>query len=693
MNRVYLLICAVLVLNTAVFASTDHTIDSLTKVIPQLSGCERQTAIGRLAQKFNGSEDFDTCSILIAPLMGGQACDQANLYYYRYKADSFFINFEFDAAISWNNKALHLADTLKNKEYRIRALLALGHITSLIGRFDEAVEFYPEVLAHYLGDEVFSVYEFAAKLYLNALQSKGLYAQLEKEALQMSYEAMARNSYSFVAICNYYLAASSFETNLYQRAKSYNRLAMSAVNKQKSAADVYTSLGIHALNQKLYQRENLIDSVKYSLKQIDSLIVNLDYRQKAWHLTNWAEFYNDQGEYKSALLIADSLFKDERIKTDGAISYYFMLKSKATALFELDQFEQAIAALRPAIQFYKEQENFDELRHSYALMAKAQYHSLKPDSGDYYQNQYVIIRDSVYSADMQAELAEQQIKFETRQKEAKLAAQDQLLLEQAETAEQQKLTITIIVIALAMLMGLVFGVYRSRQKLAVSNKLVEKRSAELLDKNEENELLLKEIHHRVKNNLQVIMSLLDLQAMRLDESASKDALLSSQARIKSMALIHEELYQQDRFSVIKFDAYLDVLIAHISAVFDVEKTAHISKRIVNAEIDIDTAIPLALIVNEVITNAFKYGKRKDGTLQVSLNATLTNGWLTLEIRDYGLGMPDLDQLNNGTSLGLRIVKRLAKQIAASYTLEGSDEGTSFKIKTPIEQPQSLNNGQ
>lgn len=664
-------------------ASEQERIDSLRNIIPKLDGCEKQVAIGKLAFEFNGSQSFEQWTEEIAPLRGQKLCLEAEAFFVAYRADSFFIRLELDSAITWHKRLMVMADSCKNKRLYIKSLVQYGYANSLAGSFNETVEYYPTVLDYYQKLNNYEVYEFAAKSFLNALLSLGLYTQLEQEAQAMIESATARNSKSFLAVCNYFLASSSFEANLKERAQTFNRKALNWIDTIRSINDVYTLLGVHALNQKLYQSEGMVDSLKYTLKQLDSLVIYLDYRQKAWHLTNWAEFYIDQQEYENALVICDSLLRDERMKTDGVISYIFMIRSKASALFELGRFEDAIKTLRPAIAFYKERENYDELRHCYALMAKANYHNLNPDSGDFFQEQFRTIQDSVYSSDMRAQLAEQEIRFETQQKEAKLAAQDQLLLEQAETAEQQKLTITIIVITLALLMGLVFGVYRSRQKLATSNRIVEKRSAQLADKNEENELLLKEIHHRVKNNLQVIMSLLDLQAMRLDESASKEALLSSQTRIKSMALIHEELYQQARFSVIKFDEYLEILVSNISDVFAAGEEAEISKDIVKTEIDLDTAIPLALIVNEVLTNAFKYGKNTLGKLNVSMKATLINGVLDLEIRDDGKGIPESVLGGKPTSLGLRIVKRLAKQIASTYTLEGSETGTVFRISTPL----------
>jgi two-component system, sensor histidine kinase PdtaS len=196
----------------------------------------------------------------------------------------------------------------------------------------------------------------------------------------------------------------------------------------------------------------------------------------------------------------------------------------------------------------------------------------------------------------------------------------------------------------------------------------------------EKEALLKEIHHRVKNNLMVVSSLLNLQSGSITDENTKSAVRESQSRVKSMALIHQLLYQGDRFARIDFSKYLEQLMASLQGTYS-RPGKHIGYA-VNAggvELDIDMAIPLGLITNELATNAYKYAftEREEGRIEIDLEKTADHMY-ALRIADNGKGLPaDFDPGNSNT-LGLKLVKILSKQIKAklSFAVNG---GTEFRI--------------
>ena len=198
---------------------------------------------------------------------------------------------------------------------------------------------------------------------------------------------------------------------------------------------------------------------------------------------------------------------------------------------------------------------------------------------------------------------------------------------------------------------------------------------------EEKELLLREIHHRVKNNLQVISSLLNIQSSYIADESMHQIFKESQSRIKSMALIHEKLYSSKDLSKIKFDDYLRNLANHLFHTYRID--AHSIDVKINVDQDIflgiDTAIPCGLIVNELISNSMKYAfpdKRK-GEIQVGLCSS-TNGKYTLTVRDNGIGVPaDLD-INTTESLGMQLVTTLTSQLEGTIVLDRT-QGTSFDI--------------
>jgi PAS domain S-box-containing protein len=198
----------------------------------------------------------------------------------------------------------------------------------------------------------------------------------------------------------------------------------------------------------------------------------------------------------------------------------------------------------------------------------------------------------------------------------------------------------------------------------------------------EKEVMLKEIHHRVKNNLQVISSLLRLQSGQVRDAASLEALRESQNRVRSLSLIHERLYQSQSMASIKFSDYARRLATGLISSYKVGNV--ISLRVVAEDISlgIDKAIPCGLIINELISNSLKHAfpNGKGGKIWIALSRSGA-GELSLIVGDDGIGIPeDLDFIKAQT-LGLRLVKGLVEQLHGSIELN-CDQGTEFKIDFP-----------
>jgi two-component sensor histidine kinase len=197
---------------------------------------------------------------------------------------------------------------------------------------------------------------------------------------------------------------------------------------------------------------------------------------------------------------------------------------------------------------------------------------------------------------------------------------------------------------------------------------------------QEKEILLKEIHHRVKNNLQIISSLLDFQAATVEDSKILDLLADSQNRIQSMALIHEHLYKSQNLAQVQFDEYVNRLVKHLCFSFD-ERMGEIKPVIqVNPiQLNLETAIPCGLLVNELVTNAFKHAfpENQLGTVEVHFYQDSQQN-LNLIVSDDGIGIdPALDG-EHCERLGLKLVKILARQLNATLQFE-TDSGTTVKL--------------
>lgn len=195
---------------------------------------------------------------------------------------------------------------------------------------------------------------------------------------------------------------------------------------------------------------------------------------------------------------------------------------------------------------------------------------------------------------------------------------------------------------------------------------------------DEKEILLKEIHHRVKNNMQIISSLMNLQTQYVEGEETQDILRESQGRVKSMAMIHENLYQSLSFTNIEFKDYLKKLISDIFYSYGIKKgTIKTELDIDDISLNIDTAIPLGLIINELVTNSVKYAFPKSkGTIKIKFKSSLDE--LELTIADDGIGLPKNIDYKKTDSLGLQLVHNLVDQIDGEITLNMS-QGTEFKI--------------
>lgn len=198
----------------------------------------------------------------------------------------------------------------------------------------------------------------------------------------------------------------------------------------------------------------------------------------------------------------------------------------------------------------------------------------------------------------------------------------------------------------------------------------------------EKETLLREVHHRVKNNMQVIVSLLRLQSHQIKGDALREMFRISQARIQSMALIHEKLYQSRDLAGIDFGAYVEVLAAYLrsSSGPDASRVG-IEIHIPGVSLDINRAIPCGLIINELVTNALKYAFPSPGRgarIRIAMSRG-KNGRFSLTISDNGVGLPEGVSLEKPETLGLQIVTDLVRQLNGRLAVDRAG-GTTFRIE-------------
>ena len=224
---------------------------------------------------------------------------------------------------------------------------------------------------------------------------------------------------------------------------------------------------------------------------------------------------------------------------------------------------------------------------------------------------------------------------------------------------------------------------RPQYFIAQIQDISDRRAAEMdLTKSlQDKEVMLQEIHHRVKNNLQVICSLLNLQSRYLKEEKIIRAFKETQNRVKSMALVHQQLYQSDNLSEIVLASYVKQLIGNLSRAYSITSQIEYSLEIADFELDLDTAVPCGLIINEIVTNAIKYAfpATQRGEISIHAHANSENN-LALTIEDNGIGLKPNYVPETSKSLGLRLVKSLTEQLQGKLDIISSqNSGTKFEF--------------
>jgi len=259
--------------------------------------------------------------------------------------------------------------------------------------------------------------------------------------------------------------------------------------------------------------------------------------------------------------------------------------------------------------------------------------------------------------------------------------------EELSSANLKNQALTIIIIALVGLsvaLVLLLNYIRTRKLVKLNNVLqqqqnvISRQNEQLAESNSEKEILLGEIHHRVKNNLQVISSLLSVQSLQLSDGAAREAVLEGQNRVQTMGLIHESLYQNEMFDKIDMQTYLEKLIGNLFGSFgyssnQIRLTIDAEKNI----LEVDTAINIGLITNELVTNALKHAfTRVDSEKELIVRLIIENERLVLLIEDNGNGC-DI-KVEKSNSFGLQLVKQIIRKYEGELLIQ-SNNGTSAKV--------------
>ncbi|WP_276483054.1 sensor histidine kinase [Paraflavitalea pollutisoli] len=300
--------------------------------------------------------------------------------------------------------------------------------------------------------------------------------------------------------------------------------------------------------------------------------------------------------------------------------------------------------------------------------------------------QYELLSDSLYNEKKSRQIEELTIQYETEKK-----VQNIRLLEKETRFQQAELNKekntrrwmlgvgVLLVVIVALLINYARLKQRTNSKLQVQQLVIERKNDDLQHLVEEKEWLVREIHHRVKNNFHTVMGLLRTQSAYLQGDEAIEALAESQQRIQAMSLVHQKLYQSDNLSAINMAAYIHELVDYLKDSFHTGRTIRFNLRIEPVALNISQCIPLGLILNEAITNAIKYAfpDKREGRIDVVLEKTLPDHYI-LSIKDNGVGLPPCFDPEKSRTLGMKLMRGLSGDLDTSLQLI-HDNGTEIRL--------------
>jgi two-component sensor histidine kinase len=299
---------------------------------------------------------------------------------------------------------------------------------------------------------------------------------------------------------------------------------------------------------------------------------------------------------------------------------------------------------------------------------------------------YNRIQDSLFTVDKDNKISELNIQYETAQKEQSikdLHSQSAVQQARVEKANLQR-NITILGILIMMATSALF--YKNYKQKQLANNIITHKNELLQHLLMEKDWLLKEVHHRVKNNLHTVICLLESQAAYLENDALK-AIENSQHRIYAMSLIHQKLYHSDDIKTIDMSHYIPELVQYLQDSFDTYDKIQFKLKVDSINLTLSHTIPLGLIINEAVTNSIKYAFPHNCKGEISISMIDYGKQIELELADNGIGMPQINYEVEADSLGLELMKGLSEDIEANINFE-TNNGTKITI---IFEPGALNN--
>jgi two-component sensor histidine kinase len=579
-------------------------------------------------------------------------------------------------ALPYGMEAKAISERLKNTYLRSRAYERIAECYAEMGKFPEAYANYNTSLSltRQLKDSLFlgkTLTNLASCFYYEGKLDSSLLTNLQALAVRRAIGdkqqvAQSLNNIGMIyRVKRDYLNSIKFYRESLQLKKETGD-EKGMLNTYINIANAFKALKQYDSSLYFYSTALVIAEKRNSHNDIIDCRINIGL------------LHNSKGEYDKGLASFEPVAKEPGIAAYS--NYAILLTGMGEAWLGKRSYNTAVYYLQEALKYPPK-------GNKYEMPAQLNYDLSEAYKGlnDYKKSLehfevFKVLSDSLLNETNMQHINELSTRYETQQKEHQITLLNtqNAIKDISLESKQRQILLYIIGLAAAVVAAIgAFQLYRNKQR--TSRQLEEKNriiSVSLTEK----EVLLKEIHHRVKNNLQVVSSLLSLQSKSIKDVQAIEAINEGRNRVKSMALIHQNLYRDDNLTGIDIADYIEKLAESLFASYKVSsEDVRLTTDIDQIDLDVDTVIPLGLILNELISNSLKYAftEKKNGLLEVKLKKEGDD--LRLSVKDNGRGLPVDWDISKLTSLGYQLVRSFAQKMKAELNVTGNN-GTEVQMK-------------
>ncbi|HHP7241248.1 MAG TPA: tetratricopeptide repeat protein [Cyclobacteriaceae bacterium] len=614
------------------------------------------------------NQEYQKGKRLLRAYIENAASDTAKKAGIKKLGDCYFKLRQYDSAVMLYHSALKvsLSDSLNGKLYG-----RIGQSYYEAGDYANSILYHKKKLAYYKNKKNWkqqgdAYYDMGRTYVEQGDYVKALEAHLREEAIFIEQERTDDLLWTYNSLGGVYR-----HTGALTKSKFYYKKALGIAEALESnfwQSILYNNLGI------LYKRLNNPDSSLICYKK--SLSYKIKNRSSVNALastyTNLGEMFLilgnlDSSEYYSlkALDIRDSQKAGHIVAICNNLGWLYLEQGK---------YDKAKKHLTRARKEADEGENKASIKDNLKLWATYYQKTGQPEQALVSYKQMMIVKDSLINIEKARALTNLSIKYETEQKERDLKMAQESAQIQKQLIERQNY-IMIILVILAIVFLLLVIVYYNRY-------IIKQKS------NEKIQLFMRELHHRMKNNFNLLASILSLQSEQVTDKRAREVIKEGSSRIKALLIMHKKLYMNNNIMDIDMKEYISQLVTSLTYTFGKGSTINARLILQVATMDVDKAVPVGLIINELVTNSLKHAfpNNRQGTLTV--NFEQINGSVKLIIGDDGIGVTQ-DQ-PNGESFGLKMVHTLTRQLEGVLKVERTS-GTRYEITFPYQARTKIQN--